>query len=255
MSVLLEALRWLNDPLNWTGPSGVLALMRQHLLVTGLAVLLGAIVAVPTGLYLGHRGRGATVGVVVSNTSRALPTLAMLTLFGATGLFGNAATALAGAVFAVPPLLSGAVTGLGGVDADVRDAARGMGMSGARRLWTVEVPLAVPQLAAGLRTAVVQVVATVPLAALVGGRSLGTIVVTGFGVQRYGQVVAGAVLVAALSLVAEGLLALLQRAVTPAGIRALARSAPVESESGHTPPSTQVAHVVRTGSNDPVRDV
>lgn len=255
MSVLLEALRWLNDPLNWTGPSGVLALTRQHLVVTGLAVLLGALVAVPTGLYLGHRGRGATVGVVVSNTSRALPTLAMLTLFGATGLFGNSATALACAVFAVPPLLSGAVTGLGGVDADVRDAARGMGMSGARRLWTVEVPLAVPQLAAGLRTAVVQVVATVPLAALVGGRSLGTIVVTGFGVQRYGQVVAGAVLVAALSLVAEGLLALLQRAVTPAGIRALARSAPVGNESGHTPPSTQVAHVVRTGSNDPVRDV
>ena len=95
MSVLLEALRWLNDPLNWTGPSGVLALTRQHLVVTGLAVLLGALVAVPTGLYLGHRGRGATVGVVVSNTSRALPTLAMLTLFGATGLFGNTATALA----------------------------------------------------------------------------------------------------------------------------------------------------------------
>ncbi|WP_263730133.1 ABC transporter permease [Cellulomonas sp. SG140] len=255
MSVLLEALRWLNDPLNWTGPSGVLALTRQHLVVTGLAVLLGALVAVPTGLYLGHRGRGATVGVVVSNTSRALPTLAMLTLFGATGLFGNVATALACAVFAVPPLLSGAVTGLGGVDADVRDAARGMGMSGARRLWTVEVPLAVPQLAAGLRTAVVQVVATVPLAALVGGRSLGTIVVTGFGVQRYGQVVAGAVLVAALSLAAEGLLALLQRLVTPAGIRALTRSVPVESESGHTPPTTQVAHVVRAGSNDPVRDV
>lgn len=255
MNVLLEAYRWLNDPLNWSGPSGVLALTRQHLLVAGLAVLLAAAVAVPVGLYLGHRGRGATVGVVVSNTSRALPTLAMLTLFGAAGLFGNSATALACAVFAVPPLLSGAVTGLGGVDADVRDAARGMGMSGARRLWTVEVPLAIPQLAAGLRTAVVQVVATVPLAALVGGRSLGTVVVTGFGVQRYGQVVAGALLVAALSLTAEGLLALLQRAVTPAGIRALSRSAPAEPESGHTSRAPRVAPVVHTGAETPVRDV
>ena len=255
MSVLLEAYRWLNDPLNWAGPSGVLALTRQHLLVSALAVLLAAVVAVPVGLYLGHHGRGATVGVVVSNTSRALPTLAMLTLFGAAGLFGNSATALACAVFAVPPLLSGAVTGLGGVDADVRDAARGMGMSGSRRLWTVEVPLAVPQLAAGLRTAVVQVVATVPLAALVGGRSLGTIVVTGFGVQRYGQVVAGAVLVAGLSLAAEGLLALLQRAVTPAGIRALSRSAPGDRESGHRPRAERVALVVRTGPNGPVREV
>lgn len=260
MNVLLEAFRWLNDPLNWTGPSGVLALTGQHLVVAGLAVLLGALVAVPTGLYLGHRGRGATVGVVVSNTSRALPTLAMLTLFGATGLFGNTATALACAVFAIPPLLSGAVTGLGGVDADVKDAARGMGLSGARRLWTVEVPLAVPQLAAGLRTAVVQVVATVPLAALVGGRSLGTVVVTGFGVQRYGQVVAGAVLVAALSLAAEGVLALVQRAVTPAGIRALARSSasgpPAGAPpSGHIRRAPRVAPVVRTGANGPVRDV
>ena len=84
---------------------------------------------------------------------------------------------LACAVFAIPPLLTNTVTGLGDVDADVRDAARGVGMSGARSLWAVEVPLAIPLIAAGLRTASVQVVATVPLAALVGGRSLGSIVV------------------------------------------------------------------------------
>jgi osmoprotectant transport system permease protein len=128
-------------------------------------------------------------------------------------------------VFAVPPLLSGAVTGLGDVDPHVRDAARGVGMSGTRRLWAVEVPLAVPSLAAGLRTGAVQVLATVPLAALVGGRSLGTIVVTGFGTQRYGQVLAGGLLVAGLCLVAEALLAITQRVVTPAGLRARDRAA------------------------------
>jgi osmoprotectant transport system permease protein len=223
MDVLTEAFAWLNDPLNWTGRNGVLALTRAHITVSVLAVLLAAVVALPAGLWLGHRGRGSTVGVVVANTTRALPTLALLTLLAASGLFGNTATVLACAVFAVPPLLTNTVTGLGEVDADVRDAARGVGMSGGRSLWAVELPLAVPLIAAGVRTASVQVLATVPLAALVGGRSLGTIVVTGFGTQNYGQVLAGGILVAALCLVAEGLLAIVQHLMTPPGLRALAR--------------------------------
>jgi osmoprotectant transport system permease protein len=223
VDVLTEAFRWLNDPLNWQGPDGVVALTIDHIQVSVLAVLLAAVVALPIGLWLGHRGRGGVVGVVVANTTRALPTLALLTLLAASGLFGNTATVLACAVFAVPPLLSGAVVGLGEVDADVRDAARGVGMAGPRVLWSVELPLAVPQLAAGIRTGAVQVLATVPLAALVGGRSLGSIVVEGFGTQRYGQVLAGGLLVAALCLVAEGLLAIVQRIVTPPGLRALGR--------------------------------
>ncbi|WP_129338362.1 ABC transporter permease [Cellulomonas endophytica] len=219
MDVLREALVWLNDPLNWTGRDGVVDLVRTHLLVTLLAVLLGAAIALPLGLWLGHRGRGATVGVVVSNTTRALPTLALLTILASSGFFGSTATVLACAVFAVPPILANTVTGLGGVDPAVREAAVGTGLSSAQRLWQVEVPLAVPLVAAGVRTAVVQVIATVPLAALVGGQSLGTIVVEGFGVQRYGQVVAGGVLVAGLCLLVEGLLALAQTALTPRGLR------------------------------------
>lgn len=219
MDLLTEAFAWLNDPLNWTGRNGVLALAVAHLQVTALAVLLAALVALPAGVWLGRARRGGTLGVVVANTTRALPTLALLTLLASAGLFGNTATVLACAVFAVPPLLTNTVTGLAGVDRDVLDAARGLGMSGGRRLWLVELPLAVPLVAAGVRTAVVQVLATVPLAALVGGRSLGSIVVSGFATQRYGQVLAGGLLVAALCLVAEGLLALAQRAVTPRGVR------------------------------------
>ncbi|WP_019137632.1 ABC transporter permease [Cellulomonas massiliensis] len=249
MDVLNEALLWLNDPLNWTGPNGVVALAGAHLRVSFLAVLLAAVVALPLGVWLGHRGRGAVLGVLVANTTRALPTLALLTLLAASGLFGNTATVLACAVFAVPPLLSGAVTGLAEVDADVRDAARGVGMSPTRRLWVVELPLAVPQIAAGLRTGAVQVLATVPLAALVGGTSLGSIVVTGFGLQRYGQVVAGGLLVAALCLAVEGLLALAQRAVTPAGLRALARSERPGARARRSPVPVDAA--AAAGSNGP----
>jgi osmoprotectant transport system permease protein len=258
VDIVTQAFQWLNDPLNWQGPDGVIALTWAHVTVSVLAVLLAAVVALPLGLWLGHRGRGGTVGVVVANTTRALPTLALLTLLAATGLFGNTATVLACAVFAVPPLLSGAVTGLGDVDADVRDAARGVGMSGPRSLWSVELPLAVPPISAGVRTGAVQVLATVPLAALVGGRSLGTIVVEGFGTQRYGQVLAGGLLVAALCLVAEGLLAVAQRLVTPRGLRSLDRDG--RSAAGRRGfvrrdgDTESLAAAVLNGSNGPSSD-
>ncbi len=220
MDILTEAFRWLNDPLNWTGPSGVLALGWSHVWISVAATALAAAVGLPGGIWLGHQGRGKALGVAVANTTRALPTLALLALLAASGTFGAQATIIACAVFALPPLLSGAVDGLTSVDPQVRDAARGVGLSGVGRLWRVELPLAVPVIAAGVRTAAVQVVATVPLAALVGGESLGTVVVTGFGTQRYGQVVAGGLLVAALCLVVEGLLAVVQRLLTPRGLQA-----------------------------------
>jgi len=219
VDVISSALAWLNDPLNWTGPNGVLALTREHITISAVAVLLATVVALPAGVWLGHRGRGGVLTVVLANTSRALPTFALLTIFASTGLFGATATTLAVAIFAVPPILTNAYVGMRDVDADVRDAARGVGMSGLRSLFSVELPLALPLIAAGLRTAAVQVVATVPLAALVGGASLGTIIVSGLALQRYGQVVAGAVLVAALCLLVEAALAWAQRALTPVPMR------------------------------------
>lgn len=222
--VLGQALLWLNDPLNWQGSRGVPALVAEHLGMSAAAVLLAAVVALPLGVWLGHRDRGGTVTVVATNTSRALPTLALLYIFAMTGLgFGNRPTIVAAALFAVPPILANAFTGIREVDPAARDAARGMGMSGARSLLAVELPLALPLIAAGLRTAAVQVVATVPLAALVGGGGLGTLIVTGFATQRFGEVVAGAVLVAALCLLVELVLAVGQRVLTPPPMRVRAR--------------------------------
>ncbi|RHA44374.1 ABC transporter permease [Cellulomonas rhizosphaerae] len=249
MEILSDAFAWLNDPLNWTGRNGVIALTAAHLQVTLLAVLLAAVVALPAGVWLGHARRGGTLGVVVANTTRALPTLALLTLFASAGLFGNTATVLACAIFAIPPLLTNTVTGLGDVDRDIVDAARGLGMSGRRRLVEIELPLAVPLIAAGVRTAVVQVLATVPLAALVGGTSLGTIVVTGFGTQRYGQVLAGGILVAGLCLVAEGLLAIVQRLLTPRGLRESSR--PARGWRRQRSPGVPVAATASSSSNGP----
>lgn len=220
MNILHEALVWLNDPLNWQGPQGVPYLTYQHLYISGAAVLIAALVALPLALALGHTGRGGGFTVVLTNVSRAVPTLALLTIFAVTPIgFGNPATILALAVFAIPPLLTNTYVGVRGVDSDVVEAARGMGLSGRAVLLKVELPLALPLIAAGFRTAAVQVVATATLAALVGGGGLGVIINTGFGQQNQGQIVAGGLLVAALAVLTEAVLALVQRSVTPGRVR------------------------------------
>lgn len=224
-NLLEQAFRWLNDPLNWQGPDGIAALTGEHLGMSAVAVLIAAVIALPVAVWLGHRRRGGTLTVVAANTSRALPTFALLLIFASTSIgFGNRPTVLAAAVFAIPPILTNAWTGMLEVDADTRDAARGMGMSAARSVALVELPLALPLIAAGLRTATVQVIATVPLAGLVGGGGLGPIIITGLATRRFGEVIAGGLLVALLCILAETVLSIGQRLLTPAPVRAFARA-------------------------------
>ncbi len=233
MTYFHAALVWLNDPLNWTNPDGILDRLVQHLRISAGAVLLGCLIAWPLGLWLGHRGRGGQLVILVSNVTLAIPTLSLLTLLSLTSIgFGETAVILALTVFAIPPLLANAYTGLREVDPQVRDAARGMGLSGWQLLWRVELPLSVPYLAAGFRTAAVQVVATASLAALVAGGGLGEIISAGFGLNLAvggGQVVAGGLLVAGLALVVEGACALLERAVTPRPLRRARQARPASA--------------------------
>lgn len=224
MSVIDDAIVWLNDPLNWTLPeSGIIARTQEHLLISALAVGLGCLIAWPVGLALGHFGRGGGFVVGVANLTRAIPTVALLTIFPLTFLgFGTPPIVIALTVFAIPPLLANAFLGLSEVDPEVREAAQGMGLSRWQLLTKVELPLSVPYLASGFRTAAVQVIATATLAAFVNGGGLGMIISRGFGLglaSGGGQVLAGGLLVAVLCLIAEGLLALAERAVTPRPLR------------------------------------
>jgi osmoprotectant transport system permease protein len=211
-----EAMLYLNDPFNWTRRGGIIDLLVVHLAVSGVAVLAGLVIALPVGIALGTSGRGGGAIVVISNVSRAVPTLALLTLFAVSPIgFGNRATAIALTVFAIPPILTNTYVGFRGVDPDVREAARGMGMSRGAVIGRVDLPLALPLVMTGIRTAAVQVVATAGLAALVGGGGLGRLVNLGFGQQDYGLIIAGAILIAALALLTEAALVLLTWAVTP----------------------------------------
>ncbi|HIW62655.1 MAG TPA: ABC transporter permease [Candidatus Stackebrandtia excrementipullorum] len=227
MNPFAAALTWLNDPLNWTNPGGVVDLLIEHLYVSGMAVLVGCLVAWPLGVWLGHSGRGGAVTVTVSNMTRAIPTIALLSIFPLTALgFSTWSVVIPLAVFAVPPLLATAYTGVREADPDARDAAEGMGLSRLQVLWRVELPLAVPQMASGFRTAAVQVVATATLAALFNGGGLGEIIARGFGKTMAigaGEILAGGILVAVLALVVEGLLGVAEKYVTPRALRLVAR--------------------------------
>jgi len=216
VSVFGDAVVYLNDPFNWTRPNGILDLLGQHMTISVVAVLAAMVVALPVGVALGTSGRGGGAIVVLSNVSRAVPTLALLTVFAVTPIgFGPRATTIALAVFAVPPILTNTFVGFRGVDADVREAARGMGMGRGQVIARVDLPLALPLVMTGIRTAAVQVVATASLAALVAGGGLGRLIQLGFGQQNYGVMIAGAVLIAVLAVLTEGVLVLASWLLTP----------------------------------------
>jgi len=217
----MSVIEWFTDPANWTGPNGIPVRTWQQLVMSSTAMALALLVAMPVALALGHRGKGVLLATNIGNVGRAIPTLGLLVILASIPEIGvgNTAAALALAIFAIPPLLTNTFRGIAGVDPEVRDAAKGMGMGGGGLLWHVEIPLAMPLIAAGIRTTTVQVVATASLAALVGGGGLGRYVVDGFALQDNTLIIAGAILTAALAMATEGVLALLQRWATPRGLR------------------------------------
>jgi osmoprotectant transport system permease protein len=230
MNYFHQGIVWLNDPLNWTNPGGLADRLVEHLEISFWAVLIACAIGWPLGVWLGHRGRGGAPVISVANITLAIPTLALLTILPLTPLgFGKPPVIVALAVFAVPPLLATAHTGLRSIDPETLDAAKGMGLSGRQVLWRVELPLAVPYLAAGLRTAAVQVVATTALAAYVNGGGLGEIISAGFGLGINvggGQIVGGGIVVALLAFGVEIVLAGVQRLVTPRPLRSAWRRKP-----------------------------
>jgi osmoprotectant transport system permease protein len=201
---------------NWTGHTGILFRLQQHVLLTLVAVTIAAAIALPLGLTLGHIGRGGTLAINITNVGRAVPTFAVLTLLTLSPIgIGYTATGIALVLFALPPLVTNSYIGLREVDPEARDAARGMGMSGWQLFCRVELPLSVPLVMAGIRIAAVQVVATATIAALVGGGGLGRLVTDGLSTNNQGELLTGAIVVAVLALVIEGVLAAIQRRVDP----------------------------------------
>ncbi|WP_457205486.1 ABC transporter permease [Nocardioides sp. P5_C9_2] len=226
MTVFGDMWSYLSDPGNWSGSDGIAALLGQQLLLTVTALLMAMVLGLPLALWLGHLGRGGFLAINISNIGRAVPTFALLALLvvapwpgtDSLGPYGRAglATLIALTLFALPPIITNSYVAMREVAPDVREAARGMGMTGRQQFWRVELPLGLPLVMSGLRLALVQVWATATIAALVAGPGLGQIITDGFFRSNYGKGIAGAVVVAAVALVLELLAAVAQRAVDPA---------------------------------------
>jgi len=199
----------------------------EHIWLSLASLAVATVIAIPLGVWLGHRHRGSFVAINVSNIGRALPSLAVISIgLGILGVgFTNVMVALV--ILAAPVMLTNAYVAVDQVDEDAVRAARGMGMTGLQMLLRVELPLALPLIFAGIRTAAVYVVATAPLAALAGGGGLGDIIVNQ---PTYGPegVVAGSLAIAALAFATEGIFALLQYAVTPRPLRRRGRESLLE---------------------------
>lgn len=215
--VAMSLWEWFSDPANWTGPDGVWARVVEQLVLTTVSVGTAAAIALPAGVLAGHARRFGTLVTNVANLGRAIPTFALLLLFASMGAIGvgTSAAVLALIVFAIPPIITNAHVGVATVEPQIRSAAVAMGMSGRQLLWQVEIPLGVPLIFAGLRTAFVQTTATATLAAFVGGGGLGRYIVDGFALQDQTLVLAGVTLVAVLTMSIEIVLAVVQAVLDP----------------------------------------
>jgi len=229
---------WLCDPAHWQGPDGVPAHLGEHLWYTALAVGIGVVIALPLGLLIGHTGRGTFLVAGVANALRAVPTLGLLILLVLLLLpkvtselvyLGPGEAVLV--LLAVPPILTNTYAGVQNVPRDVRDAAEGMGMTGTGVLLHVELPCALPLILSGVRAAVLQCVATATVLAYVSLGGLGRYIVDGLAQRDFPQMAAGALLVAVLALLADGLLSLLGLAVVSPGVSGRAGS-PVHARVG-----------------------
>ncbi len=245
-------IQWLLDPTNWSGDSGIPTRVAQHLGYSAISLLLAALIAIPLGIYVGHTGRGKWA-VAVANSLRAVPSLGLLfavAMWIGPKIANNLAYVIPSVVvlvlLAVPPMLSGTYSGISEVDPAARDAARGMGMTGSEVLRQVELPCSLPLLLSGVRSATLQVIATATIAAAISLGGLGRYLIDGLAVSDYVQMAGGALLVALLALVVDGVLSLLQRTVVSPGLTGKFAGATVvdSSEAGNADAATSTDRAV-----------
>ncbi|MDO4238689.1 ABC transporter permease [Micrococcus sp.] len=223
--MIASLVAWFSDPAHWSGPGGVPARVLEHLGYSALALVIAVLIAVPVGVWIGHTGKGRRVVVGLSSALRALPTLGLLTFLAIVLQIGLrqavVPTVIVLVVLAIPPLLAGTYAGLQAVPREVVHAARANGHSTGQLVGQVELPLAMPMVVGGLRSATLQVLATTSVAAYLGLGGLGRYLFDALAVQDYTTMLVGALLIAVLALAVDGLLLLLQRLLTPTGLRAI----------------------------------
>jgi osmoprotectant transport system permease protein len=224
MGFLNFAWDWLKSPQQWQGPDGIPIRLLQHLGYSALSLLIAAAIALPVGLLIGHYDRGGFAVINTANVWRAIPTLGLLILMVVLLGFSALTWLIPLVVLGIPPILINTYQGVAGVDPDLKDAARGMGMTQWQVLRKVELPLALPLIVLGLRTSAIFIVATATIAAEIGLGGLGRYIIDGLAQNNYGEVAGGAAVIVVLALVVQVAFVGLRRLVVPTGLRQQARA-------------------------------
>jgi osmoprotectant transport system permease protein len=218
MTIVETVVAWLTDPANWSGPDGIPVRLGEHIAISLVSLAIALAVALPAGLHVGHTRRGSGLAVGIANIGRAVPSLALIGLIlpitqalDPEKGFNLYPTILAMAILAIPPVLVNTYAGITEVDGDLVEAARAMGLTERQVLRRIEIPLALPVMLGGVRSATVQVIATTTLGAIFALGGLGRYIVDGIATRDDGMLFGGVVLVAALAMASEGLLAAFQR--------------------------------------------
>lgn len=219
MSLMTGVISFFSQPMNWQGPGSIPAHITEHITYVLISTLIGAAIALPVGIGLGHSGRGGLMAINISNIGRAIPSFGVIILVFLLAGYGVIPVIVALVALAIPPMVTNSYVGMREVDPAVRQAAVALGMTGWQRLWQVELPIAMPLIMAGVRTSAVQVMSTATLAAYVGLGGLGRYLIDGLAVRDLSQVLVGAILVAVLAVVTELLFAGLQKLITARGLQ------------------------------------
>lgn len=217
MSLLAEAFAWIFSPARLTGSLPLPTAIAQQLAFTFGSVAIAAVIAIPIGYLIGHTGKGREIAVFLSGAARALPALGLVVLL--VKLAGvnlkTEAVVVVFVVLAIPSILAGAYAGFEAIDRSVIDAGRAMGMTEWQILFRIEMPLGLALLIGGLRSATLQVVATVTIAAYVGVGGLGYYMIQGLNTRNFVEILGASIVVVALALALDGLFALLARFAVP----------------------------------------
>ena len=218
MDILSETAAWLADPAHWSGADGIPARLAEHIGISLVSLLIAVVIGLPLGLWVGHTRRGSGVVIGLAGVARAVPSLALIGLvipitqaIDPDRGFGLYPTVFAMVALAIPPILVNAFAGVQGVDAEVVEAARGQGLTEGQVLRRVELPLALPVVLGGVRSASIQIIGTTTLGAIFGLGALGRFIVDGIAQNDDGMLFGGVVLVAVLAMASEALLAGAQR--------------------------------------------
>jgi osmoprotectant transport system permease protein len=223
MSFFSFAWQWLSVSAHWSGSNGVPSRLVEHVEYTALAMVIAAVIALPVGVVIGHTRRGGFTLISLANIWRSLPTLGLLVLAFILSDGASWAWVIPLVALAIPPIMVTTYEGVLGVDSDLKDAAVGMGMTPRQVLFRVEVPVALPLILLGLRTAAIQVVATATIAAYISLGGFGRYVIDGLATDNYPLVAAGAACVVVLALVVQFAFTGLTRLLVPTGLRQQAR--------------------------------